>query len=102
MDENDSVLGLATIRRNRGITLEQIASSTKISLRNLDAIERGHFDKLPGGIYDTNYIRQYARAIDYDECAILALYKKVRGETPEPKPNRGLWTSLRPASGTLG
>ena len=102
MDEHDSVLGLATIRKNRGITLEHIASVTKISVRNLDAIERGDFLKLPGGIYDTSYIRQYARAIDYDESAILALYWKVRGEPKAPEPNRSVWANLRPASGILG
>jgi cytoskeletal protein RodZ len=102
MNEHDSVLGLATIRKNRGITLEHIASVTKISVRNLAAIERGDFLKLPGGIYDTSYIRQYARAIDYDESAILALYWKVRGGPKTPEPNRSVWANLRPASGILG
>src|SRR5215831_15754810 len=74
MKHEDNVLELATIRRNRGISLEQIAQATKISVRSLDAIERGDFRKLPGGIYNTSYIRQYARAIDYDEAAILAFY----------------------------
>lgn len=76
MSEENSVLGLAVIRRNRGISLEQISASTKISVRALDAIERGDFQKLPGGIYNTSYIRQYARAIDYDEGAILELYSR--------------------------
>jgi len=75
----DSVLGLATIRRNRGISLEQIADTTKISIRSLDAIERGDFRKLPGGIYNTSYIRQYARAIDYDETALLDFYYRQTG-----------------------
>jgi len=69
-------LGLTTIRRNRGISLEQIAESTKISVRLLEAIEQGEFRKLPGGIYNTSYIRQYARAIDYDETAILTVYHR--------------------------
>src|SRR5450756_1269194 len=76
MIEEKSVLGLSTIRRNRGISLEQIAESTKISIRSLKAIEQGDFRKLPGGIYDTSYIRQYARAIEYDECALIAFYKR--------------------------
>src|SRR5690348_15453456 len=67
MIEDKGVLGLSTIRRNRGISLEQIAASTKISIRSLEAIEHGEFGKLPGGIYNTSYIKQYARAIDYDE-----------------------------------
>ena len=32
------------------------------------------FEKLPGGIYNTSYIRQYARAIDFDEAELLAYY----------------------------
>jgi cytoskeletal protein RodZ len=80
-EEDGSVLGLATIRRNRGISLEQIAESTKISLRSLKAIEGGEFQKLPGGIYNTSYIRQYARAIDFDEAELLAFYRSQMGIT---------------------
>jgi cytoskeletal protein RodZ len=76
MKEDESILGLASIRRNRGVSLEQIAESTKLSVRFLEAIEHGDFRKLPGGIYNTNYIRQYARAIDYDEAALLAFYRR--------------------------
>lgn len=76
---NNNVPELATIRRNRGISLEQIANSTKISMRWLEAIERGEFRKLPGGIYTTSYLRQYARAIDYDEDALLECYRIQNG-----------------------
>jgi len=72
--QNKSVLGLATIRHNRGLSLEQISQSTKISKRSLQAIEEGEFKKLPGGIYNTSYIRQYARAIEFDESELLAYY----------------------------
>jgi len=77
MKEELSVLGLATIRRNRGISLEQIANSTKISVRSLEAIERGDFHKLPGGIYNTSYIRQYARAIGFPEDDLLHVYRAI-------------------------
>lgn len=98
MREENSVLELATIRKNRGITLEQIAGVTKIGIRTLEAIERGEFRKLPGGIYDTSYIRQYARAIDYDEDAILAEYRRKRVQTSVPQePPRGFFGSFRTA-----
>jgi cytoskeletal protein RodZ len=71
---DNSVLGLASIRRNRGLSLEQISQNTKISVRSLQAIEEGEFKKLPGGIYNTSYIRQYARAIEFDESELLAYY----------------------------
>jgi cytoskeletal protein RodZ len=102
MTEQSSVLGLATIRKNRGITLEQIAKDTKIGVRTLEAIERGEFRKLPGGIYDTSYIRQYARAIDYDETVILKLYLRERGESAPEKPHRGFFSSFRTASTITG
>ena len=80
--DDTSFLGLATIRRNRGISLRQIAESTKIGIRSLEAIEQGEFKKLPGGIYTTSYIRQYARAIDYDEGEILAVYRREAAAVP--------------------
>jgi cytoskeletal protein RodZ len=97
MNEESSVLELATIRKNRGITLEQIATVTKIGVRTLEAIERGEFRKLPGGIYDTSYIRQYARAIDYDEDAILAEYRRARSPKNTVQPPRGFFASFRTA-----
>jgi len=98
MKEEKFSLGLATIRRNRGISLEQIAESTKISVRSLEAIERGEFRKLPGGIYATSYLRQYAQAIDYDEADLLAAYYRVVGgpeKTVRPARSKGILESLR-------
>ena len=106
MKEEKGVLGLSTIRRNRGISLEQIAESTKISVRSLEAIEQGEFRKLPGGIYDTSYIRQYARAIEYDECALIAFYKREMARVDvaplNGKKGNGAYGGFRTASSTLG
>lgn len=108
MNEEKGVLGLSTIRRNRGISLEQIANSTKISIRSLEAIERGDFGKLPGGIYNTSYIKQYARAIDYDESTLLAAYQQemVRTGNAAPTQHSGgkgnYGGGFRTVSGILG
>lgn len=107
MKEETGVLGLATIRENRGISLEQISSSTKIGVRTLEAIERGDFGKLPGGIYSTSYIRQYARAIDYDEGAILAVYDRAMASgnanaSQSGGDSNGNYGGFRPASTTAG
>lgn len=85
MGLDNSVLGLASIRRNRGLSLEQISQATKISVRSLQAIEEGEFKKLPGGIYNTSYIKQYARAIEFDESELLAYYHSrtdIQSEIP--------------------
>jgi cytoskeletal protein RodZ len=101
MTEEKSVLGLATIRKNRGISLAQIAETTKIGVRSLEAIERGDFQKLPGGIYSTSYIRQYARAIDYDESALLTFYYRETGagaSRRDGRDDRGAVGGFPPAS----
>jgi cytoskeleton protein RodZ len=68
-------LDLPALRQHRGISLRQIAETTKISIRFLQAIEEGDFKQLPGGIYDTSYIRQYAREIGFEETQLLAYYR---------------------------
>lgn len=73
---NGPRLDLARSRKQEGISLEDIADQTKISLRFLQAIENEEFDKLPGGIFSTSYLRQYASAIGYDEAELLAHYNR--------------------------
>jgi cytoskeletal protein RodZ len=68
-------LDLPALRRHRGISLREIADSTKISIRFLQAIEEGDFKRLPGGIYTTSYIRQYAREIGLEEVKLLAYFQ---------------------------
>jgi cytoskeletal protein RodZ len=81
-------LGLEHFRKQAGVSLDEIAASTKISLRFLKAIEAEEYDQLPGGIFTTSYLRQYAAAIGYDEAALLERYQRkmnprVAAETPE-------------------
>ena len=84
LEENDCTnLGLAGWRRKKSLSLHQIADATKIGVRSLQAIESEEFKKLPGGIYSTSYIRQYARAIDFDLQRSLLM----RGPAPTSGPN---------------
>jgi cytoskeleton protein RodZ len=62
-------------REMRGVSLEEISSATKISLRFLDAIEREDFSKLPGGIFSRSFIRSYARYLGLDEERVVAEYQ---------------------------
>ncbi len=82
---------LMDLRKAKGLSLLQIAAVTKISVRYLEAIERGAFQELPGSLYTESYIRQYARAVDDADNALLEYYRNafvpqtVRQIT-EPKP----------------
>ena len=69
-------LDLTGFRKRAGVSLEQIVQSTKISSGFLKAIEDEKFEQLPGGIFSTSYLRQYALAIGYDEDALVAFYNQ--------------------------
>lgn len=76
-------LELARFRKKAGLSLEAIAEATKISLRFLSAIEAEEFEKLPGGIFNTSYLKQYAAAVGFDESELLAHYNlKVHPPIP--------------------
>ena len=66
-------------REKQGVTLEQIALSTKIGTRMLRALEEEHFDQLPGGIFNKGFIRAYARCLHMDEDQAIADYLAATG-----------------------
>jgi cytoskeletal protein RodZ len=76
---------LTELRRSRKISVRQIAALTKINTDYLTAIEQGDFKKLPGGVYTTSYIRQYARSIDFPEHDLLLRFNSLMG-TSAPAP----------------
>src|ERR1051326_236447 len=59
-------------REMRGVTLDEIAESTKIGKRNLQALEDEEFDKLPGGIFNKGFVRAYAKYLGIDEEQAVA------------------------------
>jgi len=61
-------------REQRGVTLDDIALSTKIGKRFLIALEEEHFDQLPGGIFSKGFVRAYARHLGIDEEQAVADY----------------------------
>jgi cytoskeleton protein RodZ len=67
----------------RGVTLEEIAAATKISVRFLKAIEAEEFSKVPGGIFTRSFIRAYAKYLGLDEERVLAEYHLVAGPAQE-------------------
>jgi cytoskeletal protein RodZ len=57
----------ATLRRARtrkGLTIEQLARSTKINASILEALENNDFDRLPASVYTRGFLRSYAREVD--------------------------------------
>jgi cytoskeleton protein RodZ len=57
---------LRQARERRGVSLRQIAATTKISLPALEALERNNISRLPGGIFTRAFVRAYAREVGLD------------------------------------
>jgi cytoskeleton protein RodZ len=57
---------LREAREKRGVSLRQIANSTRISVMSLEALERSDLSRLPGGIFTRAFIRAYAQEVGLD------------------------------------
>jgi cytoskeleton protein RodZ len=53
-------------REARGVSLRQIADTTKLSMGALEALERNDIARLPGGIFSRAFVRSYASEIGAD------------------------------------
>jgi cytoskeletal protein RodZ len=82
---------LEDVRRAKGITLEDIYESTRIGLPFLEAIESEDLAKLPGGVYNASYLKQYARAIGFDEATLLGWYYGQVQPQPAPEAPTSRW-----------
>ena len=58
---------LRQAREAKRLTLEDIAATTRVSLRHLAAIEDSRFDTFVGAIYAIGFVRAYARMVGMSE-----------------------------------
>jgi cytoskeleton protein RodZ len=78
LDEGDELGSfgeqLRQARESHNISLQEIASATKISSRALQALESEQFSQLPGGIFNKGFVRAYARYVGLDEEKMVSAY----------------------------
>ena len=67
---------LREAREARGLTLREVADSTRISVRHLEAIEADDYKPLPGGVFNKGFIKAFARYVGVDEAEALSDYNK--------------------------
>ncbi len=63
---------LRAAREARGLSIQDVATRTRIAVRQLEAVERDDYAALPGIPYAVGFARAYARAVDLDEVEIAA------------------------------
>jgi cytoskeleton protein RodZ len=72
-------------RISKGISLDQIATETRISTRFLSAIENEEFQLLPGGIFNRGFVRAFAEKVGLNPDQAVADYEQTaKIRQPEP------------------
>jgi cytoskeleton protein RodZ len=70
-------------RESRNISIDEMASSTKIVGRYLEALEQDRFDAMPGGFFVKGILRTYAAYVGLDENEVVEKYREA-GVLDEP------------------
>lgn len=72
-------------REARGVALEAIASTTKVSMQHLRALEAEKRSDLPGGVFNKGIVRNYCRVVGLEEGEWLERFAASDlGEAAEP------------------
>ena len=75
-------------RELREVSVDEIASATRIAPKFLSALENEQWEKLPGGVFGRGFVRSIARYLGLSEENLLSEYDLARGETATPTPQR--------------
>ncbi len=74
-------------REALGLSVSEVANSLKLNPRQVEALESGRFDQLPGAAFTRGFLRNYARLLKIDPAPLLAgLQASVTSETVELSP----------------
>lgn len=89
MDENIT-LGqyLRKEREKRGLSIEQVASATKIGVRQLHALESDHYSDLPAKPFIRGFVTSYSRFVGLDHKEVLTHFNSFIDSKACERPNR--------------
>jgi cytoskeleton protein RodZ len=65
---------LRRARERAELSVEDLSQRTKIQLHLLEAMERGDFASVPGGLFARGFLRAYAKEVRLDPEAVVADY----------------------------
>ncbi len=80
---------LKSEREMRGIPLEEIAESTKIQKRFLEALETNYYEAIPGEVFVRGFVHSYAKAIGADINEILEKFDETVGHKRKDEIQKG-------------
>jgi cytoskeleton protein RodZ len=81
MDELGQILRQA--RENKGLSLDEAYSETRINARYLEALENGDYSALPSATHTRGFLRNYARFLGLDPNPLLERYSQSQANQPQ-------------------
>ncbi|UCV16364.1 RodZ domain-containing protein [Quatrionicoccus australiensis] len=63
---------LRAAREARGIALSEVAATLKLGVRQLEALERGDWQVLPGATFVRGFVRNYARFVQINPLPLMS------------------------------
>jgi cytoskeleton protein RodZ len=76
---------LGEARQTQGLSVADVARQLKLSVSQVEALESGDFEKLPGPVFARGFIRNYARLLKLDpDELVLSVGKRLPREEPRP------------------
>jgi cytoskeletal protein RodZ len=72
---------LRAAREEKGLSLENVASETRIPQRHLESLETGDWDRLPAPTYTIGFAKSYASAVGLDRADIGEQLREEMGGT---------------------
>lgn len=75
-------------RERRGLTIEQVASATKINIRLLHALEADHYADLPAVPFIRGFVNSYVRFLGLDAQEVLTQFDQFIENKAQERPNR--------------
>ena len=70
-------------RREQGLSLGDVARQLKLSVRQVEALERDEYEAFPGPVFVRGFLRNYAKLLQLDPEALVALAATAPGGQPE-------------------
>jgi cytoskeletal protein RodZ len=67
------------VRETKGLTLDEVASKTRIHPDFLRALEEANFAKLPDQVFAKGFVRSYARSLGLDEEDVMRRFEESAG-----------------------
>ena len=75
---------LRELRLAKGVSLDDIARSTRVGRGHLEALESDSWGDLPSPVFVKGFIRAYCEFIEASPDEALGLYREATGETVKP------------------